>query len=78
MTPGPKVPKDAQEAINIGFDRGRTLRQNGAQEKDLVYQREILEKSHGFELECSPRALFYKHWCRGFDAGYLGHDKPTL
>jgi hypothetical protein len=79
MTPDPKIPKDAKQAIDFGFDRGRILRQNGAPEKDLVFHRETFEQAKGFELECSPtRSHFYDHWPRGFDAGYLRYEKPTL
>jgi hypothetical protein len=54
MTPEPKNPKDPQQAIDFGFDRGRTLREKGAPKKDLVLHRQTFEQAHGFELECSP------------------------
>jgi hypothetical protein len=81
MTPAePKRPKDAQDALDIGFERGRTKRQTTKDpEEKLEFWRQIFEEAHGFELECSPtRSIFYEQWRLGFDAGYLGHPKPTL
>ncbi len=77
MTPGPQVPNGAQHAIDIGYVRGRKLRQDGAKEADLDFQRSVFEQAATFELECGPtRAKFYKEWRLGFDAGYLGSPKP--
>ncbi len=80
MTPGPKVPKDAQEALDIGFERGRTTRQQTSDPGEkLNFWRKSFEEAPGFELECWPgRSMFYEQWRRGFDAGYLGRPKPTL
>jgi hypothetical protein len=75
MTPAePKRPKDAQDALDIGFERGRTTRQQTSDpEEKLDFWRKSFEEARGFELECWPgRSMFYEEWHRGLMQGISG------
>ncbi len=61
-------------ARSIGHLEGKTLRDNGARLEELVVQREILEAS--FPKLRGPAVEYYPSWRRGFEAGYLGKQKP--
>lgn len=50
------------------------MRDNGARLEELVVQREILEAS--FPKLRGPAVEYYPSWRRGFEAGYLGKQKP--
>jgi hypothetical protein len=59
----------AEEAVTIGYEEGKSLRQYGAQPKGLAFNIEVSQGNYLY----SP---FYDCWLKGFRAGYLGEQKP--
>ena len=67
---------DPKQALDIGYAEGSSLRENGAKPERLDESRDVYyETPYRFQRRMSP---YYEAWRRGFDAGYLGHAKPTL
>jgi hypothetical protein len=68
----PSYQKDltsSEDAVSIGYEEGKVLRDNGAQPKDLVLNIEVSRGNY-------PRSPFYESWLKGFRAGFLGDRKP--
>jgi hypothetical protein len=63
------VLKELQQALDVGYAEGSKQRAHGAKP-------ELLDDGR----YRSQRRLshYYKPWRRGFDAGYIGQDKPEL
>jgi hypothetical protein len=67
---------DPQQALEVGYAEGTSLRENGAKPELLDASRDLYyEAPYRFQRRLSP---YYEPWRRGFDAGYLGHPKPSL
>jgi hypothetical protein len=67
---------DPQQALDVGYAEGSSLRANGAKPALLDQIRDVqYETPHRLQRRRSPH---YETWRRGFDAGYLGQDKPPL
>lgn len=70
----PELTSDRQ-AMDLGYEEGRRLREYGAKPQDLAAQREINYEGP-FPSQRGPGNPFYGSWRRGFDAGYLDDPKP--
>ena len=67
---------DPQQALDVGFSEGSPLREQGGRPELLNGMRDAYyETPHRRQRRMSPH---YRMWRRGFDAGYLGHPKPSL
>ena len=74
MTSEPHALTSRQEAIDAGFKEGSGDKTNGGKPENIVVMRELHELGHKWQR--GPGAPFYKEWRSGYDAGYLGLEKP--
>jgi hypothetical protein len=73
-----RVPEltDPNQAIDVGFAEGKSLRDKGGRPELLDGMRDAYyETPHRQERR---QNLHYDAWRSGFDAGYLDQPKPTL
>ena len=59
----------SEEAISIGYQDGKGLRDNGAKKDAIEFNIEVSRGNY-------PRSPFYDYWLKGFRAGFLGERKP--
>jgi hypothetical protein len=71
----PRPFENGPEAVDRGFEEGNRDRRNGGKPDKITDSRELWEL--GFKWARGQGAPFYKNWRRGYDAGYLGHEKPS-
>ena len=75
ITIEPPELNDPQQALDVGYAEGNSLRENGAKPELLDASRDLYyETPYYLKRRLSA---YYEAWRRGFDAGYLGHSKPT-
>jgi hypothetical protein len=73
---GPQLTSD-QQALDVGYDEGRALRANGGDPTQLDELREI-HFERPYPDDRGLRNLFHAAWQFGFDAGFMGEDKPLI
>jgi hypothetical protein len=71
----PRQFENAQEAVDRGFEEGNQDRRYGGKSDKIKDIREQWEL--GFKWARGQGAPFYKNWRLGYDAGYLGYEKPS-
>jgi hypothetical protein len=69
------VLKELQQALDVGYAEGSKQRAHGTHHELMDDSRDLYEMPYRFQRRLSP---YYKPWRRGFDAGYIGQDKPKL
>ncbi len=72
----PRQFTNAQEAFAKGVEEGARDKQNGGLVDALDFNRELHEE--GFKRQRGRDAPFYEDWRRGYNAGYLGLERPAV
>lgn len=58
----------SEQAMELGFVEGESLRKNGAKREDLDFNIELYRGNY-------PRSQFYSWWLKGFSVGFLCDEK---